>query len=161
MCRLPWNLGASTSWNPQGLSRPLIGLLYLLLILYRSFIKERRAFLEWGFHTPYQGQNFNFTRVNFRSRYGISLRVFSPYYNKVLLQMNGFRAPSQNICHKNGSSFIISVCPYGTTSLPTDRFLFATLCGNYYWKTHSHPVFRLKKEQGYTSISLLGFHGLF
>ena len=31
MCRFSWNLGASTSWNPQGLSRPLMGLLYLLL----------------------------------------------------------------------------------------------------------------------------------
>jgi len=29
MCRLSWNLGASPSWNPQGLSRPLMGLLYL------------------------------------------------------------------------------------------------------------------------------------
>jgi len=28
-CRLSWNLGASTPWNPQGLSRPVIGLLYL------------------------------------------------------------------------------------------------------------------------------------
>ena len=26
MCRLSWNLGASTSWNPQGLSRPVMGL---------------------------------------------------------------------------------------------------------------------------------------
>jgi hypothetical protein len=25
MCRLSWNLGASTSWNPQGLSRPVMG----------------------------------------------------------------------------------------------------------------------------------------
>ena len=29
MCRLSWNLGASTSWNPLGLSRPEMGLLYL------------------------------------------------------------------------------------------------------------------------------------
>jgi len=29
MCRLSWNLGNSTSWNPQGLSRPVMGLLYL------------------------------------------------------------------------------------------------------------------------------------
>ena len=28
-CRLSWNLGASTSWNPQGLSRSVMGLLYL------------------------------------------------------------------------------------------------------------------------------------
>jgi hypothetical protein len=27
MCRVFWNLGASTSWNPQGLSRPVMGLL--------------------------------------------------------------------------------------------------------------------------------------
>ena len=27
MCRLSGNLGVSTTWNPQGLSRPVIGLL--------------------------------------------------------------------------------------------------------------------------------------
>ena len=31
MCRVSWNLGASNSWNPQGLSRPVMGLLYLFL----------------------------------------------------------------------------------------------------------------------------------
>jgi hypothetical protein len=30
MCRLSWNLGVSTSLNPQGLSRPVMGLFYLL-----------------------------------------------------------------------------------------------------------------------------------
>ena len=29
MCRLSWNLGPSTSWNPQGLSRPVMGLRYI------------------------------------------------------------------------------------------------------------------------------------
>jgi hypothetical protein len=33
MCRLSSNLGASTSWNPQGLPRPVMGLLYLYLVL--------------------------------------------------------------------------------------------------------------------------------
>jgi len=33
MCRLSWNVGASTSWNPQGLSRPLMVLLYLHFFL--------------------------------------------------------------------------------------------------------------------------------
>jgi hypothetical protein len=32
-CRLSRNLGASTSWNPKGLSRPVMGLLYLYLII--------------------------------------------------------------------------------------------------------------------------------
>jgi len=33
MCRLSWNLGTSPSWNPQGLCRPVMGLLYLYLFL--------------------------------------------------------------------------------------------------------------------------------
>ena len=38
MCRLSWNLGASASWNPQGLSRPVMGLLniYLLFTIVES-----------------------------------------------------------------------------------------------------------------------------
>jgi hypothetical protein len=31
MCRLSKNLGASNSWNPKGLSKPVMGLLYLVL----------------------------------------------------------------------------------------------------------------------------------
>jgi len=34
MCRLSWNLGASTSWNPQGLSRYVMGLLYIYTYLF-------------------------------------------------------------------------------------------------------------------------------
>ena len=34
MCRLSWNLGTSTSWNPQDLSRPVHGLLNLYFILF-------------------------------------------------------------------------------------------------------------------------------
>jgi len=33
MRRLYWNLGASTPWNPQGLSRPVMGLHYLYQII--------------------------------------------------------------------------------------------------------------------------------
>jgi len=32
-CRISWNLGVSTFWKPQGLSRPVMGLLYLLTML--------------------------------------------------------------------------------------------------------------------------------
>ena len=32
MCRLSWKLGASASWNPQGLSRPVMGSLYIYLL---------------------------------------------------------------------------------------------------------------------------------
>jgi hypothetical protein len=34
MCRLSRNLGASISWNPKDLSRPVMGLLYLYLRVY-------------------------------------------------------------------------------------------------------------------------------
>jgi len=37
MCRLSWNLGASTSWNHLGLSRPVMGLLYLHLNLFKRW----------------------------------------------------------------------------------------------------------------------------
>ena len=39
MCRLSWNLGASTFWNPLGLSRPVMGLLYLYLYLLPSCLQ--------------------------------------------------------------------------------------------------------------------------
>jgi len=38
-CWLSWNLGASTSWNPQNLSRPVMGLLYLYLYPYFNSLK--------------------------------------------------------------------------------------------------------------------------
>ena len=33
MCQMSWNLETSTSWNPQGLSRPVQGLLYLFMTI--------------------------------------------------------------------------------------------------------------------------------
>jgi len=41
MCRFSWNLGVSTSWKPQGLSRPVMGLLYLLFISVRGWVNSR------------------------------------------------------------------------------------------------------------------------
>jgi hypothetical protein len=36
MCRLSRNLGVLPSWNPQDLSRPLMGLLYLFTVMYQD-----------------------------------------------------------------------------------------------------------------------------
>jgi hypothetical protein len=36
MARLSWNLGVSTSWKPQGLSRPVMGVLDLYRYLHRQ-----------------------------------------------------------------------------------------------------------------------------
>ena len=38
MCQMSWNLGASAYWKPQGLSRPVMRLLFL--ILYRKVVKN-------------------------------------------------------------------------------------------------------------------------
>jgi len=39
VCRLSRNLGASTSWNPQGLSRHVMGFIYILpIIIYSKLI---------------------------------------------------------------------------------------------------------------------------
>jgi hypothetical protein len=35
-----FDLGASTSWNPQGLSRPVMGLLYLYLRIYLEILRK-------------------------------------------------------------------------------------------------------------------------
>ena len=47
MCRLSWNLGAWTSWNPQGLSGPVMRLLYLFYHLLhgrKSNMRQGNAF---------------------------------------------------------------------------------------------------------------------
>ena len=49
MCRMSWNVGASTSWNPQDLSRTVMGLLYLCftyahsVLFLGAFAKLRQA----------------------------------------------------------------------------------------------------------------------
>jgi len=48
MCRLSWNLGASVSWNLQGLSRSVMGLLYLYLYL---------SSCKWNISLRYKFQN--------------------------------------------------------------------------------------------------------
>jgi hypothetical protein len=52
-CRLSRNLGASTSWNPQCLSRPVMGLLYLYIYRWRSsgacsILKQFQYELHWS-----------------------------------------------------------------------------------------------------------------
>jgi hypothetical protein len=63
MCRLSWNLGASTSWYPQGLSRPVMGLLYLHLLLLkqtvvptgRQFRRKKPNFFIWFYRFSWRG----------------------------------------------------------------------------------------------------------
>ena len=68
MCRLSWNLGASTSWNPQGLFRPVIGLLYLFYLLRSVSVKHR---LRWS-----RGSVLAFGTQVRRFKPGRSRRIF-------------------------------------------------------------------------------------
>jgi len=52
MCRLSSNLGASTSWNAQGLSRPVDGLIYLYLYLF-TFTVNLTLLLVYLFSCPF------------------------------------------------------------------------------------------------------------
>ena len=55
MCQLPWYLRASSSWNPQGLSRPVMGLLYLSPSPKFNAIHKVRVsqlFDQWTLFTP-------------------------------------------------------------------------------------------------------------
>jgi hypothetical protein len=39
MCQLSRNSGTSNSWNPKGLSRPVVGKLYLLLTTFLTLLE--------------------------------------------------------------------------------------------------------------------------
>jgi hypothetical protein len=47
LCCLSWNLGASASWSPQGLSRPVMGLLYLYICTEPDSETESKGFMFW------------------------------------------------------------------------------------------------------------------
>ena len=48
MCQLSWNLGASTSWKPQGKFGPVVGLLYLFFFTKGALVRKLVDFLESG-----------------------------------------------------------------------------------------------------------------
>ena len=75
MCQLSWNVGASTYWNPQGLSRPVMGLLYLLILLFGRYIwilipvyptiLNHISHTQWEFNTLYKAHYFHLFLIIF------------------------------------------------------------------------------------------------
>jgi len=56
-CQLSWNLGTSTSWNHQGLSRPVMELLYLYFSFY--LVSYRKNWKKYHFkrvHSQYNNE---------------------------------------------------------------------------------------------------------
>ena len=68
MCQLSLNLGVSTSWDPQGLSRPVMGLLYLYLgaaISQLFFPLSKQCSSR---HMSFVHHNMRITPLNVRSK---------------------------------------------------------------------------------------------
>jgi len=90
MCQMSWNLGASTSWNPQGLSRCVMGLLYLFTFLSRS-CQDKRIYMWCEFDRAsllIRGNKMP-TRCN---------RLV--FYCRTYCLLNMFRAP---LCQSSGA----------------------------------------------------------
>jgi hypothetical protein len=68
MCWLSWNEEVSTSWNPQGLSRPVQGLLYL-------FTCDLSAVTQWNVDQRVTLCNFSRTRTRGMTLNHIYVRI--------------------------------------------------------------------------------------
>ena len=69
MCRLSWNLGASTFWNPQGLSRPVQGC-FTFTLLSDIYMGVHMTFRIWISYIDFQ-----------KLKYQISWKSVVPYLN--------------------------------------------------------------------------------
>ena len=89
MCRLSRNLGASTSWKTQGLSRPVQGLLYLYfyLCLYLFWINSSLPCIIWKglggtvWIWCLEGKGYRLMTF-FSWRHTQTLRVNEPQFNR-------------------------------------------------------------------------------
>jgi hypothetical protein len=69
-CLLFWNLGVPNSWNPQCLSRPVMGLLFICFVI---------SDLITVFHASFVGIFINYLNTKFHN-----LR-YNKYYDRVCL----------------------------------------------------------------------------
>jgi len=92
MWRLSWNLGTLTSWNTQGLSRPVMGLLYLyscvILLCLVNYLNIFSFLYYWNFRSIYnffRSCSFN-VNLNSNSLYSSDfLYLLSRLFMKVLV----------------------------------------------------------------------------
>ena len=72
MRRLSWNLGASTSWNPLGLSRPVMGLLYLYLMTKTWLLHTQKVIFWYKNLILSYFLLFTFLHISFNTRFNIT-----------------------------------------------------------------------------------------
>ena len=128
MCRMSWNLGASTSWNPQDLSRSVMGLLYLYLWLWISDTFVFRVVGE--VRTPARGWDFLFSKNRVERLWGPPSCLFSGYrssYPRVKRQGRDVDLwPTPSAEAKNGWS-CTSAPPICVRNVDTDSAIFSFL----------------------------------
>jgi len=125
MYRVSWNLVASSSWNPQGLSRPVMGLLYLLpltnntryypnLKYFLSYVSYVVISKVWVCGHAVCGVPKNFTLFFFRNVFDPedegttifrNVEIYSPDDTFTLYQNTGW---SKSLCAPDDCIVIIS-----------------------------------------------------
>ena len=101
MCRLSINLVASTSWNPQGLSRPVMGLLHLTILYLHTLFSflfpapfMSPASKPLSFHHTISGEKK--IHINHRNKFTFRLNIVNKLYGGSFIPF----APSICAAHK-------------------------------------------------------------
>jgi hypothetical protein len=100
MCRLSWNLETSTSWKPQGLSRPVMWLLYFNITWRVSttvFLTTNP--LPWMF-VLHRCFSLRFLRSSQCQFWGFTLKLIQ--FSDYILRLNSFLRlhPTAELCYK-------------------------------------------------------------
>jgi hypothetical protein len=156
MCRLSRNLGASTSWNPKGLSRPVIGLLYLTRVLLDLVLSSApcsvKMFRNVGTFKYYTVQKPIFRPVSAGKTWNFGVICF--YFFILVGTVFPFRnrrcslAFPRRFLYQNAvciTCFLSATCP-SIRNLRTFTFL-TTLCGRF----EVHTAVLLKSKCSVTS----------
>jgi hypothetical protein len=150
MYRLSWNLGASASWNPQGLSRPVMGLLYIHFwsILYCAVNVWSEADFSISLHSV--AQNLGFSVPN---KLSLLLELLSKdekwliLWGEVPCDLESLM-PSRNGHWLTSMSWIGVVCYFGTPIGLQSYFTWMYSLANYFWKIkYPSEIFHLLWNQ--------------
>jgi hypothetical protein len=137
MCRLSWNLGPSTCWNPQGLYRPVMGLFYVLHIC--GVLRGRLLAGVTQYNT---GESGFISRLGQRGFFRLPDRLWGPTHPP--LQLTGVRGVKRR-GHKTKVSYLLPITRMcgALPPLPTafswhDSGLELQLCFLPIWHNRQH-----------------------
>jgi len=132
MCRLSWNLGASVSWNPQGLSRPVMGLLYLYLYLTHIILKSVQTIFFNS--VPTRRENLSQIQVQ-------SLLILKNFRNTLWGQMQSVNMSDQYTgCSKISVHLIITIHSSGAQRL-FDHPVSSNICTLWHTTYDWHTIY--------------------